>query len=177
MNEADIHKTTFQTQHGHFEFLVMPFGLINAPFSFQAFMNAVFQKFLMKFVLVFFDDILIYSMNWNDHLSYLKQELELLQQHQILLKFTKCVFASSQVEYLGHIITEEGVKMDPSKIASIMNLPYPKSVKKVKAFLGLTGYYIRFVKHCGIIAQPLTALLKKKMNFLSMMKPKQLRIH
>jgi hypothetical protein len=104
MQEADIPKTTFRTHKGHYEFLVMPFGLCNSPSTFQSLMNHVFRPFLHHFVLVFFDDILIYSKTWQSHLSHVDQILHLLSQHQIFLKHSKCSFGASKVEYLGHIV-------------------------------------------------------------------------
>ncbi|OMO64097.1 reverse transcriptase [Corchorus capsularis] len=131
MANADIHKTAFRTHHGHFEFLVMPFGLTNAPSTFQSLMNHIFQPFLRKFVLVFFDDILIYSENWDSHIQHLHQVFKVLEEHQLFLKLSKCDFAARQ---------------------------------ELRGFLGLTGYYRRFIRNYGIIAKPLPDLLKKN-NF------------
>lgn len=152
INVVDIHKIAFRTHHGHFELMVMPFGLTNAHSSFQAFVNSIFHIFLRKFVLVFFDDIPVYLKTWNGHLFNLKQVLELLHQHQLFNIFSKCAFTATQVEYLRQIISEQRVKIDLTKIDSIEKWLYLKSVKEVRAFLGLTGYYRRFVNHYGLIA-------------------------
>ncbi|XP_055960653.1 transposon Tf2-1 polyprotein [Mercurialis annua] len=161
MNPYDVEKTAFRTHHGHFEFLVMPFGLTNAPSTFQSLMNDVFQKYLRKFVLVFFDDILVYSQTWEDHLHHLRIVFSLLQQHQLFLKESKCSLAQTQISYLGHIISEKGVMADAEKIESMVRWPQPTTLKALRGFLGLTGYYRKFVQNYGLIAAPLTNMLRK----------------
>lgn len=162
MNLADIAKTAFCTHDGLYEFLVMPFGLCNVPATFQALMNDVLRPFLRRFVLVFFDDILIYSVTWADHLRHLRAVLDTLQQHRLFVKRSKCTFGVSSISYLGNIITESCVAMDPAKVQAVRDWPQPQSVQAVRGFLGLTGYYRKFVCDYGTIAAPLTALLKKK---------------
>jgi hypothetical protein len=119
----------------------MPFGLTNAPATFQATMNELFQPYLRKFVLVFFYDILIYSKTWKEHLKHLEQVLSLLDENQFYAKISKCTFGKEEVEYLGHVISKEGVKVDPNKIKAIMEWPKPNNISKLRGFLGLTGYY------------------------------------
>ena len=121
MKEADIHKMAFRTHEGHYEFLVMPFGLYNAPSTFQSLMNHVFRPFLHHFVLVFFDDILIYSKTWTYHLTHVDQVLHLLSQHQLFMKQSKCSFGASKVEYLGHLVGKDGVKVDPKNIEAVQD--------------------------------------------------------
>jgi hypothetical protein len=161
VHPEDIVKTAFRTHHGHFEFLVMPFGLSNAP-TFQALMNSVLGPFLRKFVLVFFDDIFIYSTSWTEHLQHIKKVLGVLRANNLHVKRSKCSFTTPTVSYLGHVISEKGVAMDASKVESVTNWPTPRSVKGLRGFLGLAGYYRRFIKDFGSIAAPLTQLLKKE---------------
>ncbi|KAL0299989.1 UNVERIFIED_CONTAM: Retrovirus-related Pol polyprotein from transposon.6 [Sesamum angustifolium] len=159
--KEDVPKTSFITHSGHYEFLVMPFGLCNAPSTFQALMNQVFEPYLRKFVFGFFDDILIYSKEWGLHMLHIKKVLELLRKHQLYAKQSKCSFAQQQIDYLGHVISEGGVATDPEKIECMKNWPVPTSVKALRGFLGLTGYYRKFIKGYGSISKPLTSLLKK----------------
>lgn len=152
MHPADIEKTAVRTHEGLFEFLVMPFGSTNAPATFQALMNDILPPFLRLFVLIFFDEILIYSACWADHLCHVRAVFKLLQQHQLLLKRSKCLFGETSVAYLGHIITAKGVAMDPSKVEGVMDWLTPRSVRALHGFLGLAGYYRRFIKVYGAIA-------------------------
>jgi hypothetical protein len=165
LNPADQHKTAFKTHQGLFEFKVMPFGLTNAPATFQNAMNSLFADLMRKCVLVFMDDILIYSPSMSEHLVQLRQVLHILQQNQLSIKRSKCMFAQQQLEYLGHIISKEGVATDPSKIKAVQDWPVPTNVKQVRGFLGLTGYYRKFIQHYSLISRTLSDLLKKDTVF------------
>jgi hypothetical protein len=161
MHHADIAKTAFSTHQGHFEYVVMPFGLTNAPTVFQTLMNQLLQQYLRKIVLVFFNDILIYSKNEVDHLEHLKLVLDLLQRNSLFAKRSKCVFGQNKVEYLGHIISSEGVSTNPTKISAVQNWQMPTNIIELRGFLGLAGYYRQFIKDNGKTCIPLFDSLKK----------------
>jgi hypothetical protein len=137
----DVPKTTFHTHKGNYKFKVMPFGLTNSPATFQETMNELFHPHLRKYVLVFFDNILVYSKTWREHINHLGQVLSILEKNQLYEKVSKHTFGKEEVVYLGHIISKKGVKVDPNKIKAITEWPRPKSISKLGGFLGLARYY------------------------------------
>lgn len=161
MAEQDIFKTAFRMHQGHYEFKVMSFGLYNAPLTFQVAMNDALRPFLRKYVAIFFDDILVYSSDLNSHATHLDSVLSSLATHHFLLRRSKCVFAQSQLNYLGHIISAQGVAPDPDKIAAMLAWPVPTSPTALCGFLGLTGFYRKFIQGYALVASPLSNLLRK----------------
>ncbi|KAK8940812.1 hypothetical protein KSP39_PZI010806 [Platanthera zijinensis] len=166
IRECDIPKTAFSTRYGHFEFTVMPFGLTNAPSVFMDLMNRMFRDFLDRFVIVFIDDILVYSQCEEDHFKHLHLVLETLRRNELYAKFSKCEFWLPSVAFLGHIVSGEGIAVDPAKIVAIREWPALSSVAEVRSFLGLAGYYRRFVENFSRVALPLTKLTRKDQKFL-----------
>ncbi|GJY28838.1 putative reverse transcriptase domain-containing protein [Tanacetum coccineum] len=166
VKEQDVSKTAFRTRYGHYEFLVMPFGLTNAPAIFMDLMNRVFHEYLNKFVIVFIDDILVYSKTREEHEDHLRTVLEILRQKKLHAKFSKCDFWLGQVAFLGHIVSANGITMDPAKVEAITKWPRPTTVTKVRSFLGLAGYYRRSVKGFSLLALPLTKLMRKGEKFV-----------
>lgn len=160
------YKTALQTHFGQYEFNVMVFGLTGTPGTFQGAMNVTLAPGLHKFVLVFFDDILIYSHSLEEHVSHIHQVFQWLRAGQWKLKLSKCSFARESISYLGHVVRAAGLATDASKIKAIVDWPVPTTIKELCGFLGLTGYYRKFVRHFGIIAKPLTNLLKKDQMFV-----------
>src|SRR5438105_8362242 len=161
----DIPKTTFSTRYGHYEFTVMPFGLTNAPAYFMNLMNKIFMEELDQFVVVFIDDILIYSKSAEEHEQHPRIVLERLRAHELYAKFSKCEFWLQEVAFLGQIITEKGVAVDPSKVEAILNWKTPTNVSEVRSFVGLAGYYHRFIEGFSTIALPMTQLPQKGIEF------------
>ena len=160
-----MHKTTFGMQYGYYEFLVMPFGLTNTPTTFMDLMNRIFQPFLDPFFVVFIDDILVYSKDQEDHDTHLRVVLETLRNEQLYVKMSKCEFWLKEVSFLGHIISEEGIRVHPSKIELILEWKPPRNFTEVCSFLGLAGYYGRFVKGFSMTAALMARLLQKNVRF------------
>ncbi|KAI3823046.1 hypothetical protein L1987_04472 [Smallanthus sonchifolius] len=156
--DEDIPKTVFRTRYGHYEFMVMPFGSTNAPAVFMDLMNRVCKPYLDKFVIVFIDDILIYSKTKAEHEQHLRLILELLKKEQLYAKFSKCEFWLKEVQFLGHIVNDKGIHVDPAKIEAVKNWSTPKTPTEIRSFLGLAGYYRRFISNFSKIAVSLTAL-------------------
>ncbi|GJS58262.1 hypothetical protein Tco_0653046 [Tanacetum coccineum] len=163
--EEDVPKTAFRTRYGHYEFQVMSFGLTNAPAVFMDLMNRVCKPYMDKFVIVFIDDILIYSKSKEEHEEHLKLILELLKKEELYAKFSKCDFWLSKVQFLGHVIDSEGVHVDPAKIESIKDWASPKAPTEICQFLGLAGYYRRFIEGFSKIARPMTKLTQKSVKY------------
>ena len=163
--ETDIPKTAFRTHYGHFEFTVMPFELTNAPAAFMDLMHRVFQPYLDQFVVVFVDDILIYSQSEWEHEYHLRIVLQLLRDHQLYAKFSKCEFWLTEVRFLGHVVSASGVSVDPEKVEAVMSWERPKSVFEIHSFLGLAGYYRRFIEDFSRLAAPMTKLTRKEVKF------------
>nr|CAH65910.1 OSIGBa0102O13.1 [Oryza sativa] len=165
IREEDIPKTAFTTRYGLFECTVMSFGLTNAPAFFMNLMNKVFMEYLDKFVVVFIDDILIYSKTKEEHEEHLRLALEKLREHQLYAKFSKCEFWLSEVKFLGHVISSGGVAVDPSNVELVLSWKQPKTVSEIRGFLGLAGYYRRFIENFSKIARPMTRLLQKDVKY------------
>lgn len=166
LKEEDEEKTAFKTHQGHYQFRVLPYGVTGGPATFQGGMNTVLAPLLRKGVLVFMDDILVHSETLEAHRELLRQVLRLLEENGLKAKLSKCTFAQRQIDYLGHRISGEGVATDQSKIAAVKDWPTPTSVRKLRGFLGLAGYYRKFVRNFGVISRPLTDLLKKNSLFI-----------
>lgn len=166
INEEDVQKTAFGTRYGQYEFMVLPFGLSNAPSAFMRLMNEVLDPLLDICVIVFIDDILVFSKNRKQHVIDLRRVLELLRKHQLFAKLSKCSFFQSEIEFLGHIISANGIKVDPSKVKAVNDWPAPKTPSELKSFLGLAAFYQKFVRNFSDICIPLTALLKKSVKFI-----------
>ena len=166
MDPSSREKTAFTTHGGLFEFLVMPFGLTNAPSPFQRLMECVLRGFSWKICLVYLDDVIIFSPSFEEHLQHLRLVFQRFRDANIKLKPSKCHFAHTEVNYLGHVVSWEGVRPDPEKIKAVQEFPIPKTPLDVRAFLGLSGYYRKFVRDFSRIAAPLHELTKKNAKFV-----------
>jgi hypothetical protein len=166
VREEDVQKTAIQTRYGHYEFMVMSFGLTNAPSVFMDLMNQVFHNYLDQFVVVFIDDILVYSTNHHEHGEHLKKVLDILREKKLFAKLKKCEFWLKKVSFLGHVVSGDGIEVDPSKIEAVVKWERPTNVHEIRSFLGLAGYYWRFVKGFSTLSGPLTALTKKNVCYV-----------
>jgi hypothetical protein len=162
---SDIPKTAFSTRYGLYEYLVMSFELTNASAYFMYLMNSVFMPELDKFVVVFIDDILVYSRNEDEHTMHLHIVLQRLRDHHLYAKLSKCDFWLREIKFLGHTISQEGISVDPEKVQEVMDWKPPTTVRQIRSFLGLAGYYRRFILDFSRIAKLMTELLKKGVQF------------
>lgn len=161
LESGSIEKTAFTVNNGHYEYLRVPFGLKNAPSTFQRVMDNIFKEYLYKFCFVYMDDIVVFSKSLHEHLIHIEKIFLKLQQFHLKIQLEKCEFLRKEVQFLGHVITPHGIKPNPTKIISIQNYPLPKTTREIKSFLGLTGYYRRFIKDFARIVQPFTKCLRK----------------
>lgn len=164
IQEEDIHKTTFWTIYGHYEFVVVPFGVTNAPTTFMFLMNSVLRPYFDKFDIVFVNDILVYSKTEEEHENHLAAVLQLLREHKLYVKLKKYDFFQSQIHYLWHIVSKEGISIDPKNIKAIMEWPTSKNVREIRSFMELEGYYRRFIRKISKIGHPITSLQRKERN-------------
>jgi hypothetical protein len=165
IRESDIPKAALRTQYGLYEYTVMSFGLTNALAYFMYLMNKVFMEYLDRFVIVFIDEILVFSKTMEEHEEHLRLVLEKLRSSQLYAKFNKCEFWLTEVAFLGHVISAGGVSVDPGKVKDVLNWMPPTTVLEIRSFLGLAVYYRRFIKDFSKIAKPMTKLLEKNKTF------------
>ena len=158
-------KTTFRTRYGHYEFLVMPFRLTNSPATFMDLMNRVFHPYLDQFVIIFINDILVYSKNVEEHTFHLRIVFQTLRERQLYAKFYKCEFWLNELVFLGQVVSVNGIFVYPKKVEAIIKWEHPKNVTEIQSFLGLARYYRRFVEHFSLIVTPLTLSTRKRMKF------------
>ena len=161
----DVEKTAFRSRYGHYEYVIMPFGVTNAPALFRDYLNRIFRPFLDNFVVVFIDDILIYSKTHEEHAEHLRIMLGILREKQLFAKLSKCDFWMREVQFLGHVISSQGIAMDLAKVEVVIQWECPKSVTEIRSFVGLAGYYRRFIEGFSKIVAPLTQLTRKDQPF------------
>ena len=165
--EEDVPKTAFRVHFGHYQFKVLSFGLTNAPATFQGVMNRIFQQHLEKFVLVYLDDILVFSKTQEEHLEHLRKAFEILRENnKLFAQLTKCRFAKSELEYLGHVVGKDGIKVDPRKIETVTTWARPNDVSQLRSFLGLSNYFRRFIQGYSTLVAPLTHLTRKDVKYI-----------
>ena len=164
--ESSIPMTAFRTRYGLFEFPVMPFGLTNAPAYFMDLMNRILSPYLDQFVIIFIDDILVYSKNPEEHEHHLRTVLQVLREQKLYAKYSKCKFWEKSVHFLGHVISEEGIAVDPEKVRAVRDWKRPETITEIRSFLGLAGYYRRFIQNFSVVAAPMTRLTKKNAPFI-----------
>ena len=157
--DGDVHKTAFRTPMGHYQWRVMPFGLTNAPATFQNVMNDIFRPHIGNFVVVYLDDILVFSKSEEEHARHLETVLELLRQNDLYAQPQKCRFLATSVDFLGHVVSADGVRVDPRKVKVVAEWPQPKDQSAVRSFLGLANYFRKFIQGYAVLVKPLTALL------------------
>ena len=165
VKEVDVSKIAFRTRYGHYEFLVMLFRLTNAPVAFMDLMNRVFRPYVDQFFVVFIDNILVYFKDAQEHEQHLRIILETLREKKLYAKLSKCDFWLKEVSFLSHIVSAEGIRVDPAKVEAVLNWKSPQNVTEVRSFLGLAGYYRRFVRDFSVIASLLITLLRKGIKF------------
>jgi len=158
MHEDDVFKTAFRTRYGHFEWVVMPMGLSNAPATCQRVMNEMLKPYLDKFAFIYLDDCMIFSKTAEEHLEHVRLVLEAFDQHNFKVKLTKCTWASSMTKFLGYIVSDTGISVDPAKVQAMVDWPIPASVTEVRRFLGFCNFYRKFIRNYSGIAAPLTEL-------------------
>ena len=164
MKEGDEWKTAFKTKYGLYEWLVMPFGLTNAPSTFIHLMNHVLRAFIGRFVVVYFDDILIYSKNLEENVMHLKSVLEILRKEKLFANLKKCTFCMDKLVFLGFVVSKKGIEVDEEKVKAIQEWPTPTTISQVRSFHGLASFYRRFVRDFSSLATPLTEVIKKNVR-------------
>ena len=166
IDKQDTAKTAFVTPIGLYEFKVLPFGLTNAPAIFQQAMHTIFRKQIGRCVLVYLDDILVYSKTPEEHLAHLREVFQTLRKEQLYCRLHKCHFNEQEIKYLGHLVSSEGVRPDPEKVEKVKDWPEPTNVHETRQFLGLSNYFRKFIQGYSKLAQPLTDLTKKNKSWL-----------